>query len=381
MSRGGRKGARRNQSEEARERVAIERRLREAIVRRPELAAEVCAQRARNEPFHRWHPYRQGFSPDLVRRFLREAKVTEGPVLDPFSGSGTTVIECARQGYEAVGVDSVLSLGIIASSCFGAAPEDWPSPLDQAKLEDCWRQSQTRSHRIASLLALAGRSDGEGRKRRIAPEERPIDPIISMMREDLSAAIDTTGYFLRGDARKLPLADARFTACLCSPPYLSRYDYSRISDALERLVGAGGRGRNRRAQLRASRRTAGGPATSGARIHPAAEEAALRLDEGGQIEGARSVRGYFDDMTRVIDELARVLQAGAPLWMVVAGAEMKKHYVPAGLILAEELEERGFSVVGIDEARKLREGGRRLGELSQVAPREVILRARRNSSP
>ena len=39
-----------------------------------------------------------------------------------------------------------------------------------------------------------------------------------------------------GDARALPLADGCVGGVLTSPPYLSRYDYSRITGALDAAV-------------------------------------------------------------------------------------------------------------------------------------------------
>jgi DNA modification methylase len=50
------------------------------------------------------HPYPARFIPDIPRQALKILDV-DGPVLDPFCGSGTTLIEARRAGLPAVGVD------------------------------------------------------------------------------------------------------------------------------------------------------------------------------------------------------------------------------------------------------------------------------------
>ena len=52
------------------------------------------------------HPYPARFIPDIPRELIGILKCKENSVvLDPFCGSGTTLIEAQRAGYEAVGID------------------------------------------------------------------------------------------------------------------------------------------------------------------------------------------------------------------------------------------------------------------------------------
>src|SRR3990172_12751891 len=102
-------------SEPTEAREALERRWRDRLIVEPKLATLVTAEGARREPFHRWLPYKQGFSPGLVRQFLGENQRTQKewashPVLDPFSGSGTCVVECAKYGVCAVGCEAIAAL-------------------------------------------------------------------------------------------------------------------------------------------------------------------------------------------------------------------------------------------------------------------------------
>lgn len=60
----------------------------------------------KNEDIHRWYLLTAAYAPALVRRCL--SKFTKDGitnVLDPFSGTGTTVLESKKQGYDAVGVE------------------------------------------------------------------------------------------------------------------------------------------------------------------------------------------------------------------------------------------------------------------------------------
>lgn len=60
-------------------------------------------ERVRTKHVHRLHPYLGKFIPQLVEIFLR--KFQPATVCDPFSGSGTTLVEAAALGINAVGSD------------------------------------------------------------------------------------------------------------------------------------------------------------------------------------------------------------------------------------------------------------------------------------
>jgi len=57
-------------------------------------------------PVHRWWPYVQGYSAEFVRGVFLAGEVGQGTtVLDPFAGSGTTLVEARLAGARAVGVE------------------------------------------------------------------------------------------------------------------------------------------------------------------------------------------------------------------------------------------------------------------------------------
>ncbi len=57
-------------------------------------------------PFHRWFRLTASFAPDLVRTMLDELKCDASEVvLDPFSGAGTTLLECQLRGIRGIGFE------------------------------------------------------------------------------------------------------------------------------------------------------------------------------------------------------------------------------------------------------------------------------------
>ena len=62
-------------------------------------------ERERTKHVHRLHPYLGKFVPQLVEALLERYVPRGGAVLDPFAGSGTTLVQSLESGYDATGVD------------------------------------------------------------------------------------------------------------------------------------------------------------------------------------------------------------------------------------------------------------------------------------
>jgi hypothetical protein len=62
-------------------------------------------ERERTKHVHRLHPYLGKFIPQLVETLLDRYLARGKHVLDPFAGSGTTLVQALESGYDATGVD------------------------------------------------------------------------------------------------------------------------------------------------------------------------------------------------------------------------------------------------------------------------------------
>jgi len=73
----------------------------------PELswAEHELPERLRTKHVHRLHPYLGKFVPQLVERFLERHFRPGQRIVDPFAGSGTTLVECTTFGANSIGVD------------------------------------------------------------------------------------------------------------------------------------------------------------------------------------------------------------------------------------------------------------------------------------
>src|SRR6266699_2493113 len=58
-------------------------------------------------PIHRWFRYSAGFSATWVNKLIRAQKeLNRERVLDPFAGSGTTILEAEKCGCDSVGIEA-----------------------------------------------------------------------------------------------------------------------------------------------------------------------------------------------------------------------------------------------------------------------------------
>ena len=62
-------------------------------------------ERERTKHVHRLHPYLGKFIPQLVEALLERYFSAGEHVLDPFAGSGTTLVQALESGLDATGID------------------------------------------------------------------------------------------------------------------------------------------------------------------------------------------------------------------------------------------------------------------------------------
>ncbi len=62
--------------------------------------------RGEDTSVHDWYRFVLSFPPHLVREYLDRFEIKSGAVLDPFCGTGTTVVEAKKLGFTAIGVEA-----------------------------------------------------------------------------------------------------------------------------------------------------------------------------------------------------------------------------------------------------------------------------------
>jgi len=93
----------------------VERFAKENGVRLGQYAGPITFRSNEALPVHRWWPYVQGYSAEFVARVIAEAALPRNAtVLDPFAGSGTTLVEARQAGARAVGTE-LLAPAVLAA--------------------------------------------------------------------------------------------------------------------------------------------------------------------------------------------------------------------------------------------------------------------------
>jgi hypothetical protein len=227
---------------------------------------------------HGLFPYRGKFHPQMVKGILNAMGLHPGDrVLDPMMGSGTTLVEAALMGFDAIGFDVSPFCQFMATAKldgFDVALE----PLDRAVHE-----SDTLFRFFGEVTS--GRLLLDGAAQRYRPREKPtgfadewFEPKVWGLL--LLAHLDSVGFAERssrqaphiqfrgileryaavtrklqgalaalglsvgqampkeGDARSLPLQDSSIDGILFSPPYSFAVDYVENDAPHLRLMGA-----------------------------------------------------------------------------------------------------------------------------------------------
>jgi hypothetical protein len=61
-----------------------------------------------DRPIHDWYRFVLSFPPHLVREYLKKLGLNDQSlVLDPFCGTGTTIVECKKNGIPAIGIEAL----------------------------------------------------------------------------------------------------------------------------------------------------------------------------------------------------------------------------------------------------------------------------------
>lgn len=260
------------------------------ITEKPELGRLVSPHGNRHIPIHNWFPYKHGYSRNLAAYLLNSFGLSPGNwVLDPFCGSGTTLLTCKELGINARGYD-VLPFSVFLSNVkvsdydmreverqlnalvkvnseprglhLGELPDiplvkkAFGPEMEKRLLRLKHDIDGIRSQNVRSLLTLGflnilesvSNTSKNGGFLRIVQRNVSPDVVggmfvdqVKLMVRDL-ADVEKRKRYVKlnvaaktGDARRLPTR-MKYDAIISSPPYPNRHDYTRIY-SLEMVFG------------------------------------------------------------------------------------------------------------------------------------------------
>jgi hypothetical protein len=360
---------------------------------------------------HSLHAFAAKFPPQVPRVFIERLTEVGDLVLDPFVGSGTTVVEAFLHRRRAIGIDIDPLAHLICRvktshlppreadasgvACLAHAVDiaddnerlnAFMERLDQRSRDfiDFWFLPHTQKE-IASLVlaienegdrrlreflllvlssAIITKSGGVSMARDLAHtrphkdlEKIPKSAFVQFQKQlvkavralaDLPTHLNGT-EILEGDARTLPLEAESVDLVVTSPPYANAIDYMRAHKfSLVWLGHAIDALSEHRSRYIGAEKIGTDLTVS---LPPFTEEVLERLGTL-DLKKQKIVRKYFLDMRRAISETFRVLRHDAASIIVVGPSTMRGYLIPTQQCLGEIGEEVGFRLVGISE-RKL----------------------------
>src|SRR3954451_22947688 len=300
-------------------------------------------ERERTKHVHRLHPYLGKFVPQLVEVLLDRHLVRGQCVLDPFAGSGTTLVQALESGMSATGCDvaafncllmrvktrryDLFTLEYELRECLrrfdagegtaGVAPSfvrRWYAPVAAEQLLRFRSLADEYEHRdvLAVVLSRAARSARRTahfdldfpREPRLAPywchkhrrECRPVGSADKFLRRYTLDTLARVKQFARvrgrgdanvvhGDARTRAL-DGPFDAVVPPPPYPGLIDYHEQHRYAYELLGLDDRRE-------------------------------LELGAAARGVGRAAIGAYADGIVAVLENLRGSLRRGAPVLIVV----------------------------------------------------------------
>ena len=356
-------------------------------------------------PFHRWFPFVEGYSAELVERALSEG-TPAGAIFDPFGGSGTTALTAALHGRDcyftevnpymawiadvkvnqartvSASLGGVESLRGLAARCLDAPIPEVPSdhPLLAANAKRGFFDSGVAETIVGLLAWLAEHLDGahlESAKlavaasiipasrmirrtdlrRRTASDPKPIDAreAVAEKLNDIANDIEEHGHRIAGTATQLGTdvrgdwsAPSKIGLAVTSPPYLNGTNYCRNSK-LELLSLGLITNERELTDLRVSSISAGINNVSRRRAVPTkfagVEAVAEKLDAVAYDQRIPTlVRTYFADMAIGLAQMRRNSLRGARLLLDIGDSRYSGVHVPTHELLAEVASQRGWQL-------------------------------------
>ncbi len=329
-------------------------------------------------PIHNWFYFKEGFSRDFVLLIFNWLRIKSNDlILDPFCGSGTTLLASKEFGVNAIGVDaSPLAVFVtqvktedydlekirdhakeIFSKKFKKYEVKGLSPLTKRafsrySLEDIiFFKEEIRSvddPKIRNFFTLAlmnsankvtyAYKDGSVvkiREKPTIPLKKVFKRIVKRMIHDLKR-VDYKGSEIKvylGDARKVDfLQENYFDAVITSPPYLNKIEYTKVYSIEYELFFEDFKFDSFRSYIGLNPKNV--------------------KDLFPELNLPDVAKAYLQDMNDALKEIYRVMRDGAKCSMVVAEGAFPDRIVPVDLLMANLADRIGFNVERIVVANR-----------------------------
>ena len=299
-------------------------------------------------PVYNWFYFKEGFSRDLIFK-LKDLLNLKPPLLDPFCGSGTSLLACRELGWDAWGFD-IMPICILASRAktaeyqperlklyykqlfsesFKPVRKQFPGWIKRFFLSPTLQdiafflpriegiaEAKYRDFFKLALITSAVKCSWIWRDGMVKVKKHPVPPFRKFFQRRLKRMIKEWERFPKkpcqiwielGDARKLSLPDSCINTVITSPPYLNQVDYPSLYRVENWFCS---------------------PALPGLR----------------SCIGLADPQAYFSDLESTLAELYRVCKPKARLAIIIGNAWVSGELIESDLRLAELAKEQGFRV-------------------------------------
>ena len=349
---------------------------------------------------HGYYTYPAKFIPQLASRLIKENSNENDVVIDPFLGSGTTIVEAILNNRIGVGTDindiaflvskvkttpikkpilleilnkiELESHGLYKRNTQRIVPENeridyWFLPKQKEKLSNIFAQIveiKNNDVRDFFLVAFAQilKSCSIWLQKSIKPtrdkDKKNYDPLTLFLNQsrkmikkhlefdetlskEVRQNIDKYRIAQCGDSRNLPCENDAATLVVTSPPYVTSYEYADLHQLPSLWFGYFSELPKFRKKFIGSSYKDRNNIDLKTSI---GEEIVLKL---GETKKSREVRNYFSDMLETFLEMKRVLKEGGRACVVIGNTEFKGIKILNAEVFQEQFENIGFKTHNI----------------------------------